>query len=1030
MHSGENTQNLARIKNALTELVDGGVLSRTKGDVYLSKYQKMLEVLTQSLQNEAIHLNHLQDLKAMVESTEQTIQTETRKQSAVQQQIIRLRTELSERESCIVTLQDDSTKLSTEETMLIEERGLLQHELMLRQKEYVESLRPRIATLEYECQVSKGSLATMETIETNLNNELTQAKRQLEAIMSAANVIADEIKKTNGDQQRASALPEKYKRQATLVQQALSAAQADTQKRERKFSEVEALFESTQNKLHDTITEAANTAAQTAKLRNTSLLTMTKEAEDVTKELKQVRGKVRALQEENADLMIREKTAQVAKHLDLSALENAQKDAKSYQKRVQRMEGIIARVLEAYEPLEQKLNDASTELSYEQTRAKQLEIDLDASRKEYNRQLLLLANTMNTDEDFSGKVNAALATNRNFQQQINDVAGENRELAMQIKVAQSAQQAETSRLAKLNSSLRQLVDELHIKDTQAERLGIELHTLETRMAEVSIVYERLKTQKNRLARLSQEAKLAINEVKEKIIVLSSESEILSNESQEKAALLTKQILETKDAQRKTSQIRQSLADQKHALNVVHRQVEDHITDIENLGGIIANSEKQLFQLKASYVEAVEQRNYAGVQLVERNDELCILYERLHTQEAVLRDAEAFMTARDEDLRVLNTMYTELCRERDIVRRDVEMNLPSLIQERTQLLQELSEAQADNEQLLLDLRAGARIVDNGKVEMLDLTQIYDPSNTPKEEDPDEVLFTSIIETLESGKELQPQTDPPKSRTLKTPKQPLPKIGTSSAGQESKSLRGTTRTTKSAGTEKQEAIRRRVLKTDKPLVATWNMVGGTEPVSHEKLRSKQRQIEDRMQTVRELSLEKFIVGEELDKVIGQLREEIEAQQKAVPPETMAKLNSTRSQLRSVTRKLMAIVSELSMEQATSIKLKEVTEQLEDTVVQARERLAAGRAPTDEIEHEWLIAHQNELEYQHNRMLLEQELAAQVPGALPSTAKPRFDSYMSEESGLPRPYGARAPFAPPEPAPNVGRFMRNPAPAVIEI
>lgn len=1018
----DTNQSVQKAQSILDKLVEDNIIDRTLHSIFLSKYKKAIDVLTQSLQNEAVHLNHLQDLTTMIETTEQTLQSETRKQSAVAQQILRLRTELSERESCIVTLQDDYTKLSAEETMLMEEKTLLEHELTLRRNEYAESLRPRIAALEMENKGTRDSIASMEAIESNLQAEIALSAKQLDTLVSANNVIEDELRKITTDKQRAGLLPEKYQRQAALVQQALNAAQVDAQKREKRYNEVQGSFESAQASLENINKEIANICNQYTDLRSTALAACVKETEQHTKELRQIKTQIRTLTEENAVLMLKEKTTKAAKQLDLSNVDNLNKQIKAQQKKIQRVEALIARNEEALEPVQKQLKDVAEEISTEKNKAKVTTSKVEAVRGELHKKMLLLANSLNVDDDFSKKLLGAADCNKKHQQTVNEAAAESRELAVQIKVCQSAQQAETSRLAKLNSNLKQLISELQVKDTEADRLSIELHNLESRMADFSIMYEQLKTQKNRLARLSQEAKLAISEIQKKIAVLTSESELLSNESREKSNLLSRQAIDTKDARRKASQMCQKLADQKRILRNLHEEVEQHVSEIESLGSLIANAEQQLFQLRNMYIEAVEQRNYAGIQLVERNDELCMLYERLHTQENILRDAEIFMSAREEDLRVLNIMYKELENERNIVRKDVTTDLPKLIEERASVLQELAEARADNEQLLLDIRGGACVKDDAKVEILDLTNIYDPQRAVKPADPDEILLTNVIDALDDG---QGSNELSRTASLKKLNQPLPRIGSLSAGSA-----GTKSQALDKSATQKQAIRKRTLGKTEPLMAKWNMVGATEPVSQEKLLAKQRTIEGRMQTVRETLLEKFIFNEELDRLIAQLQEDIEAAKRAVPAEITTKLNSTRTQLRGVTRKLMAMVSEVSMEQATIMKLKAVAEQLEDTVVAAKERLNMGLAPTDEIEHEWLIAHQHEVEYQHSRMLLEQELASQVPGLVQTTAKPRFDSYMSQESGLPRPYGGRAPFAPADPAPNISRFIKKPGPVAIEI
>jgi len=40
-----------------------------------------------------------------------------------------------------------------------------------------------------------------------------------------------------------------------------------------------------------------------------------------------------------------------------------------------------------------------------------------------------------------------------------------------------------------------------------------------------------------------------------------------------------------------------------------------------------------------YEQACEERNFMGIQLIDRNDELCILYEKSNIQENILKNGE-------------------------------------------------------------------------------------------------------------------------------------------------------------------------------------------------------------------------------------------------------------------------------------------------------------------------------------------------------------------------------------------------------
>lgn len=66
--------------------------------------------------------------------------------------------------------------------------------------------------------------------------------------------------------------------------------------------------------------------------------------------------------------------------------------------------------------------------------------------------------------------------------------------------------------------------------------------------------------------------------------------------------------------------------------------------------------------------AVELRNYTGVTLIDRNDELCILYEKANVQDAVARAGEAELERLADEARHLRFETAEAARSLAITRR--------------------------------------------------------------------------------------------------------------------------------------------------------------------------------------------------------------------------------------------------------------------------------------------------------------------------------------------------------------------------
>jgi len=73
-------------------------------------------------------------------------------------------------------------------------------------------------------------------------------------------------------------------------------------------------------------------------------------------------------------------------------------------------------------------------------------------------------------------------------------------------------------------------------------------------------------------------------------------------------------------------------------------------------------------LLVQFEKAVQHRNERGVTLVEREEEVCIFYERLNVQEQMIRNGEVKVTELDENLRFLKLQLQEEMRQIDVARR--------------------------------------------------------------------------------------------------------------------------------------------------------------------------------------------------------------------------------------------------------------------------------------------------------------------------------------------------------------------------
>ena len=71
-----------------------------------------------------------------------------------------------------------------------------------------------------------------------------------------------------------------------------------------------------------------------------------------------------------------------------------------------------------------------------------------------------------------------------------------------------------------------------------------------------------------------------------------------------------------------------------------------------------------------YEMACESRNYQGIQLIDKNDELCILYEKSNINENILKTGEQAIRQKEEEIRMYNLELKERQRQLQVIRKQI------------------------------------------------------------------------------------------------------------------------------------------------------------------------------------------------------------------------------------------------------------------------------------------------------------------------------------------------------------------------
>jgi hypothetical protein len=195
------------------------------------------------------------------------------------------------------------------------------------------------------------------------------------------------------------------------------------------------------------------------------------------------------------------------------------------------------------------------------------------------------------------------------------------------------------------------------------------------------------------------------------------------------------------------------------------------------------------------------------------------------------------------------------------------------------------------------------------------------------------------------------------------------------------------------------------------------------SQEELLEQLESLETRLAHQEQAALERELLYEQVCRLADRLKLKTTAQKDSTL-QVAQRVSQYQSRIKDTTRKTMALVSELTMQQANALRLRQGVSEREGSVERAYMRLEAGQPPDEATEQQW------------QQLLREEQLALKrVLGPAEeaqSTAEPRPNAYLPTAEGelpLPKPYGSHAPFKPSPAGANM-RHIRKPQPKPIDI
>merc|ERR1719473_281650 len=224
---------------------------------------------------------------------------------------------------------------------------------------------------------------------------------------------------------------------------------------------------------------------------------------------------------------------------------------------------------------------------------------------------------------------------------------------------------------------------------------------EAKLKQQQHLYESVRSDRNLYSKNLIEAQDEIAEMKRKFKIMNHQIEQLKEEIAAKDEALVKESFAHQKVEKQCEQMRNEISRMRRLLesndDVIHKQD----AEIRRLASMIRRMDDEALTQRKEYDQVINERDILGTQLIRRNDELALLYEKLKIQMSTLRKGEAQYAARVQDVRVLRLKVRDMQRELTIAKgssNQLDDLRRELIAAQRELLQEKTKVKALSEEL--------------------------------------------------------------------------------------------------------------------------------------------------------------------------------------------------------------------------------------------------------------------------------------------------------------------------------------------
>ncbi|XP_076153576.1 coiled-coil domain-containing protein 146 [Alosa pseudoharengus] len=247
-------------------------------------------------------------------------------------------------------------------------------------------------------------------------------------------------------------------------------------------------------------------------------------------------------------------------------------------------------------------------------------------------------------------VEQALAQEQELVRETHRQREELRHLACLAQIKGDERDQKSRELLRAQQRYNRIKEDLRGKDLVIQEHKKQSIEIQSRLGVFAKMYDIIKGERNKCVMLIQTASQRSAEIRENLKILDNELDILHTTAINKDKLLQKSGLRCVHSHTVRGALHKDISKVVCVLQDMRSLRDEQKLRIAHLTHLINAHEQQLLHMRKAYDSAVQARNERGVQLLEREEEMCIFYEKVNVQEGVLREGNVELQVLEEEIR--------------------------------------------------------------------------------------------------------------------------------------------------------------------------------------------------------------------------------------------------------------------------------------------------------------------------------------------------------------------------------------------